>query len=149
MDTTVISHYVDLDPEDFYGDALQKAREKFIKETQGKCLKDHGEVTRVLGIISIEQKPLLPSGQARFQVTCKAEVFRVRVGDTVAGVVTHVDPLGTIAEGRSVSVCIPAHFDGGKRVPDVGDEVQVRILAVRFEGGRYNAIGNWIDDSDK
>jgi hypothetical protein len=61
MFVRTLTQNVDLDAAEFFGDVEQKARDKFIRETEGKCMKDCGEVDAVLEILATEQKPLLSS----------------------------------------------------------------------------------------
>jgi len=144
MPVCTFSQTVDLPPADFCGDPEQKAREKFVREIEGKCLKDHGEVAAVLKITNTEQKPLLSSGHARYVITCQAEVYRVVPGDIVRGLVTRSDGLVTVIEARSVSVCIPAHFHKGEKAVPEGTQAAAEVLAVRFEGGKFTAIGRLV-----
>jgi DNA-directed RNA polymerase subunit E'/Rpb7 len=144
MFVRTLTQNVDLDAAEFFGDVEQKARDKFIRETEGKCMKDCGEVDAVLEILATEQKPLLSSGHARFQVTCRARVHRIGSGDRVVGKVANQDALGSLVECRAVSVYVHAHFQHSGELPQVGDEVQVEILAVRFESGKFQAVGRWV-----
>lgn len=146
-----LTHTVDLEAEDFCGDVEAKAHQKFIRETEGKCMKDHGEVEEVLEILATEQKPLLSSGHARFNITCVARVHQVAPGDRVRGLVKNLDCLGALVECRSVSVFVHSHFQPTDNPPAVGDEVEVEILAVRFESGslrfesgKFQAVGKWV-----
>lgn len=144
MFVCTLSHTVDLAPDEFQGDLEKKAREKLVKDLEGKCLKDHGEVVRILKIVRVEQKPLQGSGHARYTITCQAEVHRVVPGDIVRGTVTRSDGLVTVVEARSISVCIPAHFNKAGQGAAEGTQAAAEILAVRFESGKFTAIGKLI-----
>jgi DNA-directed RNA polymerase subunit E'/Rpb7 len=140
-----LEEHIDLPPTLFSGDLIKKVKKRFREEFVGKPLPGHGEILEIVSFKRIEQKPLRSTGDARFQVSCRAKVFRIVPGDIVAGRVVRVDPVGVFAQFRGVTVMCPIQYyqRGLWRLvgdiltgpgPDIrqGQSHNFKIMAVRF-----------------
>jgi DNA-directed RNA polymerase subunit E'/Rpb7 len=140
-----LEEHVDLPPALFAGDLIKKVKQRFREEFVGKPLRGHGEILDIVSFETIEQRPLRSTGDARFQVACRAKVFRLVAGDVVAGRVVRVDPVGVFAQSRGVTIMCPIQYyqrglwrlDGDSLAgpgPEIrqGQSHNFKILAVRF-----------------
>jgi len=138
-----ISHQVELSPDKFRGDIKEQAERVFTAEIVGKCLKRHGEVLRVLKILSVEQQALSAVGSARFSVTCEALVFQVQVGCVLVASVVRVDPIGIVLKRKCVDIYVPAQYRRDGSLSE-GDSARVRVLALRHENDRFCAVAELV-----
>ena len=133
-----LSHHVDLSPDSFRGDVRETAQNQFSSELIGRCMKKHGEIVRIVRILSVTQQALTPSGAARFSVECDAVVFQVHVGDIMTATVLRADAIGAVLKNRCVDVYVPAQYLNGPVVAQ--STIRVRVLALRHENNRFSAV---------
>lgn len=127
-----------------------------MRKFVGSCSAEHGYITHISNIVILESAAGYSAPDVAVRVSCSVTTYKPYVGERRRCAVTSQIPQGTMmyaAAGRGESigcrVFVPAAHarnPAGETAGDcgVGSEVEIEILAVKYDKHQFTCIGKYI-----
>lgn len=152
-----------IEPEFLNGDIKKHIFNKAVSTWVGKCTKEDGYILKIHSIKKIINNHITPSTTSIiFELLLKAEVMKPEVGMKVEAKVDLVDPQGIIVyTDEKLKIFVPSinfgdyEFDDAKNAfvnekekkkIKLGDRINVKITAIRYEKSKFDCIGELDED---
>ena len=94
---------------------------------KGFCIKD------ILYVSQVGNGKILLNGYARYSIEATCVILDPKIGEIYSTIISYKNKLGLFSKSKNLTIMIPNHFCHSRKVYEVGDSINIKIVGKRIE----------------